>query len=51
LSEARSWRHDAASAVRKGTLSAPTQQTLAEAAEAWLEGAKRGTVLTRGGLP
>src|SRR5256885_11011777 len=51
LSEARSWRHDAASAVRKGTLNAPTRQTLNEAAEAWLEGAKRGTVLTRGGLP
>jgi integrase len=51
MSEARSWRHDAASAVRKGTLSAPTRQTLAEAAEAWLEGAKRGPVLTRSGQP
>ena len=51
LSEARSWRHDAASAVRKGTLSAPTRETLSEAAEAWLEGAKRGVVLTRAGRP
>jgi integrase len=51
LSEARNWRHDAASAVRKGTLSAPTRQTLSEAAEAWLEGAKRGAVLTRSGQP
>jgi integrase len=51
LAEAKGWRHDAASAVRKGTLSAPTRQTLNEAAEAWLEGAKRGTVLTRSGQP
>lgn len=51
LAEAKGWRHDAASAVRKGTLTAPTRQTLSEAAEAWLDGAKRGTVLTRGGAP
>src|SRR5262249_44407926 len=43
------WRHDAASAVRKGTLKAPTRQTLEQAAERWLEGAKRGAILTRSG--
>lgn len=49
LAAAKGWRHDAGSAVRKGTLQAPTRQTLNEAAEAWLEGAKSGAVLTRGG--
>jgi integrase len=30
-------------------MQAPTRQTLTEAAEAWLEGAKRGAILTRSG--
>jgi integrase len=51
LAAAKGWRADATSAVRKGTLTAPTRQTLEEAAEKWLGGAKRGTVLTRGGRP
>src|SRR5438034_1799935 len=51
LSEAKGWRHDAASAVRKGTLTAPTRQTLEQAAETWLEGAKRGAILKRSGEP
>lgn len=28
LSEAKSWRHDAASALRKGTMSAPSKTTI-----------------------
>jgi integrase len=35
LSEAKSWRHDAASALRKGTMKAPTKTTLREAGDAW----------------
>jgi integrase len=49
LSAAKGWRHDAGSAVRKGTMQAPSRRTLTEAAEAWLEGAKAGAILTRSG--
>src|SRR6266508_1646206 len=51
LAAAKGWRDDAASGVRKGTVSAPTRLTLEQAAETWLEGAKRGAILTRGGTP
>jgi integrase len=51
LAAAKGWRADATSAVRKGTLTAPTRQTLEEAAEKWLAGATRDTILTRGGRP
>jgi integrase len=51
LSEAKGWRHDAASALRKGTMRAPTKTTLRQAADAWLEGAKAGTIRKRGGEP
>lgn len=49
LAAAKGWRHDAASGVRKGTMAAPTRLTLEQVAEAWLEGAKKGAVLTRSG--
>jgi integrase len=49
LAAAKGWRHDAASGVRKGTVQAPTRQTLEQAAEAWLAGAKTGAVRTRSG--
>src|SRR5262249_32502760 len=49
--EARSWRHDAASGVRKGTLRAPTATTLRAAWEAWLEAARRGEILNRNRVP
>jgi integrase len=45
----RAGRHDAASALRKGTMRAPTKLTLRQAAEEWLEGAKAGTIRKRGG--
>src|SRR5918996_764761 len=51
LSEAKGWRHDAASELRKGTLSTPTKTTLREAAATLLEGAKAGTIRTRKGFP
>jgi integrase len=43
------WRSDAAAAVRRGTLRTPTRQTLRQAAETWLEGAKAGTIRDRTG--
>ena len=51
LAEARTWRADAESAVRKRTLRAPSKVTIAEAAGDWLEGARKGTVRTRSGDP
>lgn len=51
LAEAKGWRHDAASAVGKGTLRAPTSTTLREAAQAFLAGAEAGTIRARNGQP
>lgn len=47
--EAKAWRADATSAVRTGTMAAPSKQTIREAAETWLEGAEAGTVRDRSG--
>jgi integrase len=49
--EARSWRADAKRQIDQGTLRAPAQQMLREAAEAWLAGAERGEVRNRSGDP
>ncbi len=49
--EARSWRADAKRQIDHGALRAPSQQTLREAATAWLEGAERGEVRNRSGDP
>jgi integrase len=49
LSEAKGWRADAMSAVRKGTLRSSSRVTLREAAEEWLRGAKDGLIRTRSG--
>ena len=49
LSEARAWRHDASTQLRRRTMRAPTTTTLREAAEAWLDGAKAGTIRNRSG--
>jgi integrase len=46
---ARAWRQDSVVAVRKRTLKAPSATTLREAWEAWLVGAKDGSVRTRSG--
>jgi integrase len=46
---AAAWRDDARSAVRKRTLSPATQLTVAQAAEAWLEGAAGGVIRPRSG--
>jgi hypothetical protein len=44
LSEAKGWRHDTASALSKGAMSAPTKQTLRQAWEEFIEAAKAGLV-------
>jgi integrase len=49
LAEAKGWRADATSAVRKGTLRSPSRLTLRDAAEAWLKGAEEGAIRTRSG--
>ena len=49
LAEARSWRAQAKGALDYGQLRAPTGKTIREAAEAWLEGARRGEVRNRSG--
>jgi len=41
------WRDDSRSAVRKGAMQAPPAATLAEAAEAWLEGARSGLICAK----
>lgn len=51
LSEAKAWRAESQTAVRKGTMKAPTPVTLNEAAEAWLTAAKAGIAKTRSGDP
>ena len=47
--EARAWRQDALVGLRKGTVRAPSRTTLPEAAEAWLEGARDGSIRNRSG--
>jgi integrase len=49
LAAARAWRADALVALRKGTMKAPTRVTIAEAADAWIEGARDGTIRSRKG--
>lgn len=46
---ALAWRQEAAVGVRKKVLRAPVQVTVAEAAEAWLDGARKGLIRTRSG--
>jgi integrase len=48
---AKVWRSDAEVALRKGTLRAPEPTTIREAADAWLEGARAGTIRNRSGDP
>jgi integrase len=51
LAAAKVWRQDAVPALRKGTMRAPTRQTLDEAAALFVEGIARGSILTRAGVP
>ena len=45
------WRDDSRSAVRKQTMRAPTSETLRDAAQAWLDGARAGLIRPRSGDP
>ncbi|MGI8461205.1 MAG: tyrosine-type recombinase/integrase [Solirubrobacterales bacterium] len=49
LAEAKAWRVDAQGAIRRGTMRAPSQLTLREVAEAWLPGARKGSIRNRSG--
>ncbi len=49
LAAAKSWRADAIAAANRGKLAAPSRVTVREAAQAWLEGARAGTIPTRSG--
>jgi hypothetical protein len=49
--EAKAWRSDAGRAIRDGRLRATRPQTLREAAEAFLDGIKAGTITSRQGAP
>jgi integrase len=49
--EARAWRAEAQTALRRGALRAPTKTTVREASEVWLAAAETGVVRTRGGDP
>lgn len=51
LSEARSWRYDAQTAVTDGRMKAPSRVTVKQAAEAWLQGARSGAIRNRSGDP
>jgi integrase len=44
---AKTWLHDATVARNRGTLRVPTRQTLTAAAEAFIEGMKKGSITTR----
>jgi integrase len=49
LAAAKAWRADAQSEVRKGVMRGPSGTTLREAAEAWLSGARDGSIRNRSG--
>jgi integrase len=49
LAAARGWRADAQVGLRKRTLRAPASTTLRQAADAWLAGARAGSIRTRSG--
>jgi len=51
MAEAKRWRVDAAQALQQGTLRPPSSQTVREAAEGWLAGARDGTIRNRSGRP
>lgn len=51
LAAAKTWRRDAAPQAAKGAFGATSKATLREAADVWLEGAKRNEILTRSGRP
>src|SRR3954453_10372779 len=51
LGAAKTWREDAAGAVRQGRMRAPTSRTRAEAADARIPAMRDGSMLDRSGKP
>ena len=51
LAAAKSWRQDAAGAVRSGRMRAVKAVTVDQAAQAWLTGARDGSIRNRSGDP
>ena len=51
LAAARAWRADTEGGVRRGAVRAPVPTTLRQAADAWVEGARSGSIRTRSGQP
>jgi integrase len=49
LGDARAWRAETKAALERGSLRAPSRQTLAEAAEDWVKAANAGVIRTRSG--
>jgi integrase len=49
LAAAKDWRAEATTAVRRGTMRAPSRATLREASEEWLAGAEEGAIRSRSG--
>jgi integrase len=49
LADARAWRAETQTELRRGLARAPSRTTLAEAAEEWLQAAQAGVVRTRSG--
>src|SRR5215210_7290370 len=49
LGDARAWRAETKSALRRGGVGTPTRTTLNQAADAWLAAAQAGIVRTRSG--
>jgi integrase len=49
LADARAWRAETQTALRRGVARAPSRTTLAEAADEWLQAARAGVVRTRSG--
>lgn len=47
--EARNWRIDTSAGLRNGTVRAPVATTIADAAAAFIEGARAGDILNRNG--
>jgi integrase len=49
LSEAKSWRRDALSSLERGTMRAPSRETLKQKADALIEGMRSGSVRDKSG--
>jgi integrase len=51
LPAAKDWRAEATTAIRRGTMRAPSRATLREASEEWLTAAEEGAIRSRSGVP